>query len=405
MLELINNKYKQYSHYLLYGSSIVFGRGLEYLWFFIISYYATKQQYGEFELYKKIIEFFAIFASLGFPALILTYTRTKQEKQDFFITGVFLSLCITIFAALILILFNANYLFLIVPILFFAIFHYSNSIYQAYNLVEKGSKYASYYKSLVSILFTVSILLFFFTIEEKEFSIIYCTYPLFIIGIIYLIKDFSIKAVITSFKKTKAILKSQFYNGSVLFLTTLVNTSFLVTDVFIINYYSGSSEGKLADYNFPLMIANMLLIVSMTLTNVDIEKYKQKHSYFKSSLRKNTLFTFLGAILLFIFYFLLTKFIYTEYENTLVVFIVILAAKVIQSLTIPYGVYLATKAVYTYVLIVLIVALLFNICFSFFLYPKYGLIGIAAVSLLGLLIRYLLYLKKYNHGRNIWRID
>src|SRR5690606_10301177 len=92
------------------------------------------------------------------------------------------------------------YLFLIIPIIFFSVFHYSNSIYQAYNLVDKGSRYASYYKSIVSVLFTISVLFFFFFIEDKENAIIYCIYPLSFLGLVYLIKEFRFKKIWKSFQ-------------------------------------------------------------------------------------------------------------------------------------------------------------------------------------------------------------
>lgn len=402
---MIIKTFRKHTDYLYYFSSIVLGRGLEYLWFFIISYYATKKQYGEFELYKKIIEFFAVFVSLGFPALIITYARSKEQKADFFVTGFLLSVLLTLAAALLSFLLGKNYFFLIVPVLFFTIFHYSNSIYQAYNLVERGSKYASLYKGIVSIFFTASVLIFFFIIEDKELALIYCTYPLLLIGTIYFIKNFSFQRVINSYNNIAHTLKTQLYNGSVLFLSTLVNTSLLAIDIFIISYYSGNVDGKLADYSFPLMIANILLIIPLTLTNVDVEKYKMKHLFFTESLKKNNYFTLACAVFVFVFYWVLVKYFYIDYENTIWLFSIILVGKVIQSITIPFGVYLATKGIYTYILKVLLFSLAVNIIASFFLYEKFGLIGIAFISLLCLLIRFLFYVKRYYNGRNLWNLD
>lgn len=395
----------KHTHYIFYASSILFGRGLEYLWFFIISYYATKEQYGTFELYKKIIEFFSVVASLGFPALIITYTKSKKDKNNFFITGVFLSVVITFCAAMVFFLFGKNYLFLVVPILFFAIFHYSNSIFQAYNLVDKGSNYASVYKSVVSVLFTGSILIAFYFVDRKELSLVYCTYPLFLIGIAYLVKNIKKVKIHQAAKSIIRTLKNQAYNGTVLFITTLVNTSFLATDVFIISYYSGATDTRLADYSFPLMIANALLIIPTTLTNVDVENYKKEHDYFRQSLKKNTVLTIVVSLVLFGFYLGLINTFYTEYQNTLFIFTIILTAKIVQSITVPYGVYLGTKGIYTYQLKVLLISLFFNIGISLLIYKEFELIGIAIVSFFGLLIRYLFYLKKYNNGRHLWSIS
>ncbi len=387
---------KNYRRYIFYSSSILFGRGLEYLWFFIISYYATKEQYGTFEFYRRIIEFFAVFASFGFPALMMTYSKGKKEKNKFFIAGMFLSFSITIFTGIALLLFGINYLFLIVPILFYSIFHYSNSIYQAYNLVQKGSKYAAIYKSIVSILFTVSILISFFIIEEKELAIIYCTFPLLLLGMVYFFNDFNFQTIKNGCQSLWETLRIQFVNGGVLFLTTVANTFFLTIDVLIIGYYSGTSTPKLAEYNFPLMIASTLLIIPMTMTNVDIENYKLSHTKFLSSLKKNTVFTLIASLFVFGFYLLLINSFYPDYKNTMLIFSIILASKIVQSITAPYGVYLGTKGIFIYQFKVLLLSLGLNTILSLLVYNKYGLVGIASISFLSLLIRFLFYYKEFN---------
>lgn len=402
---MFKEKLKNYRHYIFYSSSILFGRGLEYLWFFIISYYATKEQYGTFEFYRKIIEFIAVFASFGFPALILTYAKDKNEKNNFFIAGMFLSFSITIITGIILFLLGIDYLILIVPILFYSIFHYSNSIYQAYNLVQKGSKYASLYKTIVSILFTISILLFFFFIEEKEFSIIYCTFPLLLLGLIYFAKDFDLGTIKHGCQSLMETIRLQYVNGGVLFLTTVANTFFLTIDVLIIGYYSGTSTPKLAEYNFPLVLASTLLIIPMTITSVDIENYKQSHSKFLSSLKKNTIFTLIASVFVFGFYIILINSFYPDYKNTVLVFSIILVAKILQSITIPYGIYLGTKGIFIFQFKVLLLSLGLNTIFSLLLYNNYGLVGIACISFLSLLIRFIFYYKKFNKLYSIKAVE
>lgn len=393
---------KKNINYLYYSFSILFGKGLEYLWFFIISYYATKQQYGDFELYKKIIEFASVIVSLGFPGLIITFSKNLKEKNDFFLAGIFSSIILSVFLALLFWLIGFNYLFLIIPILFFALFHYSNSIYQSYNLVVKGSRYASMYKNIVSILFSISVLGFFFFIEDKEMSIVYSSYPLLILGFIYLIKDFDFGQVSSVFKRVKETLEEQYYNGTVIFITTIVNTSFLATDVFIISYFAGSEDTRLADYSFPLMIASAMFIIPRTLTSVDVEDYKKSHSKFKKSAKKILWLSLLAGLGLILLYLILINTAFTEYSNTLVIFFIILLAKFIQCVTGPYGVFLGTKGIFAYQLKVLLGSLAFNVLFSILVFERFDLVGIAVVSLIGILIRFIFYYIKYRNGRDLY---
>jgi O-antigen/teichoic acid export membrane protein len=375
---------------------------MEYIWFFVVSYYATKQQFGEFELYKKIIEFASVIVSLGFPGLIITFSKNLKQKNDFFLAGAASSIILSVVLGIIGYLIGFNYLFLIIPILFFSLFHYSNSIYQAYNLVVKGSRYTSNYKNVVSVLFSIAVLGFFFSIEEKEMAIVYSSYPLIIIGIIYFMWDFDFGKLKSVFFRVSSTIKEQYYNGTVIFITTLVNTSFLATDIFIISYFAGTEDTRLADYSFPLMVASALFIIPRTFTSVDVEDYKLSHDKFKKSAQKIFWLCLLAGFGLVLFYFGLINTLFEEYKNTFAVFLVILLAKLVQSITVPYGVYLGTKGIFTYQLKVLITSLGFNVICSILVFDKYDLMGIAVVSLIGITIRLIFYYLKYRNGRDLY---
>lgn len=396
MITLYNKYLKKYA---FYGLSIFFGKGLEYLIFFLITYFSEKELYGEFEFYKKIVEFSSTILAFGTPALILTYTKSRNSKIYFYILSLLLCMIISVFGLLISSYFS--YHFLMIPILYFATFHYSNSITQSYNLVFHGSSNSSRYKMLFSPVFAIVLLFFFYISEEKEKSLLYTCYPMFIFGTAYLVFETKTKISI-SFNELKKYIKPfkrQLGNSFTLVISALANTGFMMTDIFLIKIMEKGEYGSklIGEYGFALMIANALLIIPMTITNVDIESYKKSNLEFLKSLKNNTNFSLIIAILLLLLYFILVKTIYPEYNSTVYLFLIIIVAKVVQSITIPYGVMLATKRFYLYNLSINIIVFVINIVLSVLLYNYFSIIGIAFASLCSLVLRYYLTRSKYSN--------
>ena len=389
---------KKYKTYIIYASSIFFGKGLEYVAILIIAYCLTKSQYGEFEFYKKTIELFSVFIAFGTPGLILTYTKSKASKVNFYS----ISIVVAFGLGLVSLLFLSflKYALLVIPVLYYATFHYSNSIIQSYNLVQKGSVFASKYKYIFSILFNGLLLLTVYLVEEKEKSLIYVSYPLITIGIIYFLYDIKKeyhRGSFIFFKKYYRVFRRQIFNSFTLVLSAISNTAFMVTDIYVLKFFSEelTKNQMIADYSMILNISNILLLVPLTLTNVDIESYKKRFDNFEISLKKNIKFSIYTIILLAIFYLFLINSFLIDYKNTIVLFFVILFAKYFQSIAIPYGVFLATRRLYLYNLYINLIALVINIVLSIVLLAKFGIMGVAYASIISLIVRFLLLKQKY----------
>ncbi|MDD3773479.1 MAG: hypothetical protein PHC38_12625, partial [Weeksellaceae bacterium] len=95
MLKSLFNK-----NYIFYGGSIVISRGLEYFMLFFAAGYLAKEDYGQLEFYKKIIEVGSSVLAFGFPALILSYTKSKESKVYFYILSIAFVLFLTIVLSL-----------------------------------------------------------------------------------------------------------------------------------------------------------------------------------------------------------------------------------------------------------------------------------------------------------------
>ena len=397
MKQLLN--IKKYKTYLIYASSIFFGKGLEYVSILVVAYLLTKSQYGEFEFYKKTIELFSVFVAFGTPGLILTYTKSKGSKVNFYIISVALAF---IFGGLSLLFLSFfKYAILVIPVVYYATFHYSNSIIQSYNLVQKGSVFASKYKYLFSSIFNGLLLLLVCFIDEKEKSIIYVSYPLIVVGVGYFLYDLKKeydKGSFEYFRRYFRLFKKQIFNSFTLVLSAICNTAFLVTDIYVLKYFSEEVVRNqiIADYSMVLNITNILLLVPLTLTNVDIELYKKGFVKFEISVKKNIKLSIYITVVLSVFYVLLINTFLVEYKNTLLLFFVILFAKYFQSCTIPYGVFLATRRLYLYNLYVNVVVLALNIILSIFLLDKFGVMGVGYASVISLVVRFVLVKFKYN---------
>src|SRR5690606_41513439 len=74
--------------YIYYGGSIVLSRGLEYFVLFFAAGYLAKEAYGQLEFYKKIMEEGSSDLAFGFPALILSYTKSKESKIYFYLLSI-----------------------------------------------------------------------------------------------------------------------------------------------------------------------------------------------------------------------------------------------------------------------------------------------------------------------------
>ncbi|HLV24118.1 MAG TPA: hypothetical protein VKY36_05000, partial [Moheibacter sp.] len=151
--------------YIFYGGSIVVSRGLEYIVLFFAAHFLSKNDYGELEYYKKFVEVGSNILAFGFPALILSYTKSKESKVYFYLLSILfvLGLCL-LFSIL---GFYDPIWFLLIPALTFYALYFNGGIAQSYQIVHLGSNYASLYKTIISILFFGSVFvgIYFFSVR------------------------------------------------------------------------------------------------------------------------------------------------------------------------------------------------------------------------------------------------
>lgn len=383
-------------NYLLYGGSILVSRGAEYFVLLLAAGLITKDSYGQLEFYKKIIEVLSILVAFGFPPLILSYTRSQNSKKYFFVLAIGIISLFALLSFFILLPFNLS--FLAIPLLFYAVF-FTNGVFPVFLLVHDGSQKASMYKMIVSIVFYGIILgLFYFGYYELSFVIVnYILLPIGFVYTLFLIKRLNINK--RKLSKYWKLLKSLLLSSFTLVLSNFANIMFMYSDIFVITLLSSQMNKEIADYSFPLNIANALLIIPFTLVQVDIEKIKNSEEATKLTMQKIIKLTVLGAVLIVAMYLLLINTAYTKYDNTLNIFYLIIVAKVFQSFAVLLGTKIMIYKLFKTNLLITSSIMVINFVLSYLIYPHYGLLGIASASIFSLFLRYLLLVIANKHHK------
>ena len=376
---------------MLYGGSIIATRALEYVVLFFAASFLPKEQYGELEYYKKVIEVGATVFAFGFPALIISYTKSEESKQYFFVLGGLFVVLLAIVAGPILGLFNWG--FLVVPFVFYALF-FNGGITPAYLLVRKGSDYASYYKIVISVFFYVVILISIRYFEVTSLAYVVVNYILFPIALLYIMllvwrEHISLNKIKRYWQLFKKLLVSSF----TLVVSNFANLMFLYTDIFILKILSTKADLEIADFSFALNIANLLLFIPLTLVQVDIEKLKKSVGYLKTLNKKIIVLVLFTALLLVGVYQLLIHSYFLQFQETFYLFLFILGAKIFHAFSSLYGTNLLILKKFKENLIVNCSMLILNITLCYVLYSFLGILGIAGASAFSLMLRYLILVR------------
>ncbi|NNL08716.1 MAG: hypothetical protein HKP38_05785 [Croceitalea sp.] len=245
------------------------------------------------------------------------------------------------------------------------------------------------------------ILLFYFNITETPKALVYASYPVYSMGLVYLLYVLRRHWQFDGILKIKTFFKlfiGQLGNMAALIAGNISNVAFLVTDIFVIRFMAKSEDLALVEvaiYSFALTIASLIIIIPNTILSVDLEKMKYNLHAFDAAKSKIVTLNLIIIPLVFIGYTLGVTFIYTEYNGTLMLFGLILISKFLQILGMPYGTYLSIKRKYVLNFSINLSVMLFNIVLSISLYLYLNLLGIAIGSLVSLLIRFLLFRKYY----------
>jgi len=371
--------------YLLYGGAIVFTRGFELLVLFFAAHLLSKDDYGQLEYYKKVIEVGSSFLAFGFPALIMSYTRGENSKKYFYILSLLFVLSLSI--VVLPVLYYYGLLYLLIPLLFYAIF-FTGGITQNYLLVQKGSDKVAVYKIIVSILFYGIVALLVYKYQIKAMAFVYPSYFLIIPYI--LIAFFILKKQQIIWRKLQRygrlfykLLASSF----TLVVSNFANLMFLYTDIFIIKMFSEHANVQIANYSFSLNIANALLLIPLTLVQADVEKLKATSKEIPVLFKKILVLVVVALFALILLYQGLIHFAFEKYADAFILFLIILAAKFFQALTPLFGTYIVILKKFKMNFIINILALIFNLILSYFLFISHGVYGVAAASLISLFLR------------------
>ena len=139
---------------------------------------------------------------------------------------------------------------------------------------------------------------------NPEYSFVYVNYillPPFLLGFLY----FFYKRGLLKLKLIKywRLFKKLILGSFSIVISNFVNITFLYMDILIIKLLSENENVEIADYSFSLNISNALLLIPLTLVQVDIEKLKKNHKH-DAILNKRIIYlSLLITLLLFLFFY------------------------------------------------------------------------------------------------------
>ncbi len=369
-------------NYLLYGSSIVISRGMEYFILFFAAHQLTKSDYGELEYYKKVIEVGSSIFAFGFPALIISYTKSKDSKHYFFLLGILFVFALSIISIIFFSFFNWS--FLIVPFVFYAVF-FTGGIAQSYFLVYKGSNFAASYKIFISIIFYIVVFISIYYFGVKGNAFVYVNYILLPLSIIHVLLIYRKEKIeLKKLKKYWTLFKKLLLSSFTLVVSNFATIMFLYTDIFVIKILSKSPNVDIANFSFALNVASILLIVPLTLIQVDIEKLKKVKDYIFILNKKIIVLLLIGVVALIILYHLIINNWFLDYKETFSLFLIILLAKTFQAYSNLFGTNLIIFKKFRQNLFINLSILSLNVFLSYFMFTAYGLIGVAISSVVSL---------------------
>ena len=174
-----------------------------------------------------------------------------------------------------------------------------------------------------------------------------------------------------------------------LVLSNFINIMFLYTDIMILKLISASANSDIANYSFALNIANMLILIPLTLVQVDIESIK-RYDGLKLRVKRIFKLVLLFASSLAVIYYGLISVFFQDFSETMLLFIIILSSKIIQANTVFYGALVLIKKMFKMNLVINASVLLLNIVLSYYLFQNYGLNGVATASVISLAMRFVL---------------
>lgn len=386
----------EYKKYYFYAGAIIIGRGLEYFVLLFAAFYLSKEDYGQLEFYKRVIELVAVGVAFGLPSLLLTYTKSNDSKV--YLSTLSIGFIIFLGITLAPILWFIDYQFLLIPTIFHAIF-FNNGVMPVFCLTFFGSNIASYYKSIISVFFYFGVFLLIIFSPSPEKAFVDINYFMLTLTIIYpLILYQKTPFEFNKIKRYFNLFTNLLASSLTLVLSNFANMMFLYTDIMILKLISSSANSDIADYCFSLNIANMLIIIPFTMVQVDIEGIKKSIALKKKAFRIFKLcLTF--CLLLSLFYILLVNTLYLDFSQTVIVFMIILFAKFFQAQSVLHGALLLVQKQFRINLMINLMVLFLNIGLSYIFYFLLGIIGIALASLLSLSIRFLL-LKNFSNLKN-----
>ncbi|NCQ12323.1 MAG: hypothetical protein GW809_09335 [Bacteroidetes bacterium] len=347
--------------------------------------FLTVDNFGEYSYYLVLLQLVSITCDPFFSSYLQDFRTYNYQKYNL---GILIFPIILLpFFYLVILKFKSDFK-LIIFILFCCFYILSAVLKSFLNAKERYSEYGLVDVFRQTSIFISTIAVFYF-LKNNDFIFLLTINYVVALSVIFILFIILIKkdeiALIPEYLILKKIIKDSKY--LILYAILIPFISFI--DSYFVETYLTSKD--LGLYSFSLKIFNisvLLIIPIQTVLNIkqiEIAKENGYKIFFKTYFKKIVIFSsvvFVGAIL---FNWIVTNFIYTEYQSTYWVSNILLCTSFFSYLSLPFSFLLAYRK-YQLLFGLAVLGIFINIFINYFFISQYGIYAAAISTFLALTI-------------------
>jgi len=347
--------------------------------------FLTVDNFGEYSYYLVLLQLVSITCDPFFSSYLQDFRTYNYQKYNL---GILIFPIILLpFFYLVILKFKSDFK-LIIFILFCCFYILSAVLKSFLNAKERYSEYGLVDVFRQTSIFISTIAVFYF-LKNNDFIFLLTINYVVALSVIFILFIILIKkdeiALIPEYLILKKIIKDSKY--LILYAILIPFISF-IDSYFVETYFTSKDLGL---YSFSLKIFNisvLLIIPIQTVLNIkqiEIAKENGYKIFFKTYFKKIVIFSsvvFVGAIL---FNWIVTNFIYTEYQSTYWVSNILLCTSFFSYLSLPFSFLLAYRK-YQLLFGLAVLGIFINIFINYFFISQYGIYAAAISTFLALTI-------------------
>ncbi|MAG20432.1 hypothetical protein CL618_03295 [archaeon] len=362
---------------------IILSKVLTYVMLLVLANFFIKDIYGEASFFMSIFSIIMFFTLLGIPTITVPWIIKKKDTHSVFYFLLFFNLILTIIGLIISIKYP-----MILPLIIMLPFLFIRGFARTFLRV----KYKYHLLQFLNALYPFFAIIFLFILKEHQTLGILFSYSLsYILNSIFMFLPVKseIFSLFKKFSLNLTTIKAYIKKG---LIVSSISLSFLFLgwiDSTILGFLS--TYKNVAQYNIAGPLSNIIAIIPSSLSFFLLTKsseLKDSKPILNSTLRVSFFLSFLIAITLNSFIFLITKIFFPKYIGIEFYFMILSIGLIFYSLYSLIYTNLTAQLKPEKALIPILSAAILNIILDIILIPKFNLTGITIATTLSHLLAF-----------------